>query len=135
MPITGGCSCGAVRYECTAEPIMMFKCHCRDCQHVSGSAYMPVVYLPKGGFTFTKGDVKRHETSSRRGGTNIRGFCAECGSRITGGESEKGIGVAAGSLDDPTLFKPQFHIQVVDVEPWDVLEADLTSFSLYPIFE
>lgn len=132
MPITGGCSCGAVRYECTAEPIVMFKCHCRDCQHVSGSAYMPVVYVPKDAFTVTKGEVKRHETTSLRGGTNLRGFCAECGSRITGGESERGIGVAAGSLDDPTLFKPQFHIHVVDVQPWDLVEADIRPFSLYP---
>ena len=38
---TGGCVCGAIRYECDAEPIMTFKCHCRDCQHVTGGAYAP----------------------------------------------------------------------------------------------
>ena len=31
IPFTGGCACGAIRYECSAEPIMMFKCHFRDC--------------------------------------------------------------------------------------------------------
>lgn len=36
LPFTGGCVCGAVRYGCTAEPVMMFKCHCRDCQRVTG---------------------------------------------------------------------------------------------------
>jgi len=30
-PFTGGCRCGAVRYECTAEPIATIHCHCRDC--------------------------------------------------------------------------------------------------------
>lgn len=135
MPIAGGCSCGAVRYECTAEPILMFKCHCRDCQHVSGSAYMPVVYVQKADFKVTKGSIRRHETQSARGGTNRRGFCADCGSRLTGGESERGIGIAAGSLDDPTLFKPTMHIHVVDVEPWDTLEPDLRMFDQYPSFD
>ena len=38
IPFTGGCVCGAVRYECSAEPIMTLKCHCRDCQQVTGGA-------------------------------------------------------------------------------------------------
>jgi len=133
--ITGGCVCGAVRYECTAEPTLMFKCHCRDCQHVSGSAYMPVVYVSKGSFKVTKGNIKRHETQSLRGGTNLRGFCADCGSRLTGGESERGIGIAAGSLDDPALFKPAMHIHVAGAEPWDTLEPDLKMFEQYPSFD
>ena len=132
MLVTGGCSCGAVRYECTAEPTYMFKCHCRDCQYVSGSAYMPVYYVPKTAFRFTKGDVKRHETQSLRGGTNLRGFCADCGSRLTGGESERGIGIAAPSLDDPRAFRPTFHTFTVDAEPWDLLEPELRHFDEYP---
>ncbi|PYK62656.1 MAG: aldehyde-activating protein, partial [Verrucomicrobia bacterium] len=43
---TGGCTCGAIRYECTAEPIVMFNCHCRDCQRGSGGPYTGVVYVP-----------------------------------------------------------------------------------------
>jgi hypothetical protein len=39
VPFTGGCACGAVRYECAAEPFMALNCHCRDCQRASGSAY------------------------------------------------------------------------------------------------
>ena len=26
----GSCSCGAVRYECTADPVFTANCHCRD---------------------------------------------------------------------------------------------------------
>ncbi|PYJ25771.1 MAG: aldehyde-activating protein, partial [Verrucomicrobia bacterium] len=45
IPFTGGCSCGAIRYECDAEPIMMFKCHCRDCQQGTGSEFAPGLLL------------------------------------------------------------------------------------------
>jgi hypothetical protein len=39
IPFSGGCVCGAVRYECSAEPIMMFKCHCSDCQRLTGGEF------------------------------------------------------------------------------------------------
>jgi len=29
IPFSGGCACRAVRYECTAEPLVAWKCHCR----------------------------------------------------------------------------------------------------------
>ncbi|HEU0005684.1 MAG TPA: aldehyde-activating protein, partial [Terriglobia bacterium] len=46
IPFTGGCVCGAVRYECSAEPIMMFKCHCRDCQRVTGGGFVAGLVVP-----------------------------------------------------------------------------------------
>ena len=39
IPFTGGCVCDAVSYEITAEPIMMLKCHCRDCQQITGGGF------------------------------------------------------------------------------------------------
>ena len=46
IPFTGGCVCGAIRYECTAEPIMTFKCHCRDCQRVTGGGFVAGLLVP-----------------------------------------------------------------------------------------
>src|SRR5688572_18917565 len=48
-PFAGGCYCGAVRYECSAreDQIQMFRCHCRDCQHITGGPFVPVVIVPK----------------------------------------------------------------------------------------
>lgn len=133
MPMfTGGCVCGAVRYECDAQPTLMFKCHCHDCQHVSGGGYAPVVYLPKAAFHVTKGSLQRYATESTGMGQNLRGFCGRCGSRISGGEKENGIGILAGTLDDPTLFQPTVDIHVTDIQPWDLLDPKTTKFDGYP---
>jgi hypothetical protein len=130
--ITGGCACGAIRYEVASEPSAMFRCHCRDCQRAGGGAFAPVVYFPKAAFKLISGSIKHFNTPSLRGGENKRGFCADCGSPISGGEKTDGIGITAASLDDPTLFTPKADIFTSDVQPWDFLDPDATKFGLYP---
>jgi hypothetical protein len=138
IPFTGGCSCGAIRYECAAEPIMMFKCHCRDCQQGTGSAFVPGLLLPPGAFRLTRGQLRYHLTTSLAGGKHKRGFCPECGSRITGGEFEGresrfgGVGILAGTLDDPSWFRPRMDVFVSDAQPWDQMDPAIPKFDQYP---
>ena len=136
IPITGGCVCGAVRYELTAEPVMMLKCHCRDCQHITGSGFAPAFLVPAAAFRLTRGKLRYYSTASLSRGKHKRGFCPECGSRITGGEFEPGeslnIGVLASSLDDPALFQPQMDIFVSDAQPWDQMDPSIPKFEQYP---
>ena len=131
---SGGCVCGAVRFECSAQPLMMLKCHCRDCQRVTGGAYAPAIIFPYSAFRVTKGTIQRFATESLGGGQNVRGFCAVCGSRLTGAENEaKGIiGVLASSLDDPSWFQPTMDIFTCDAEPWDRMDANLPKYEQYP---
>ena len=93
---------------------MMLKCHCRDCQHITGGGFAAAVLLPAKAFRLTKGELTYHFTPSLFGGNHKRGFCANCGSRITGAEkhdeSSRFIGILAGSLDDPSWFRPQMDI-------------------------
>ena len=128
---TGGCHCGAVRYECTSRPLAMLNCHCRDCQQMTGAAFTPVVYLPAKHFRITKGTLRHYSTTSETSGHNLRGFCAECGSRLTGAESERGIAIAASSLDDPSWFQPTMNLWVADAQPWDVLDPNLPRFDRF----
>lgn len=134
-PFTGGCQCGAVRYECTAQPddIEMMTCHCRDCQRLGGGPFVTIVFVPATTFRVTRGAIRHHVTDGETG-PHRRGFCAECGSRLTGGEGPGSthIGMTASSLDDPSWFKPRFEMWVTDAQPWDRLDAKLPGFEKYP---
>lgn len=136
LPITGGCVCGAVRYECTAEPMLTFKCHCTDCQRVTGSAFVAGLLVPKSAFRLTRGELRYHFTPSLAGGQHKRGYCEQCGSRITGGENDQRpagfIGITAGSLDDPSWFRPQMDLFTEDALPWDLMDPAIPKFKQYP---
>jgi hypothetical protein len=77
-PFTGGCVCGAIRYECTAEPVAMFRCYCRDCQRASSDAGNYVVIVPAISFKFTRGPAlpfhseRRHRTTSEAFAPRVR---------------------------------------------------------------
>jgi hypothetical protein len=125
LNVSGGCLCGQYRYEISGTPIAMFNCHCRDCQQSTGGPYSPVVYVAKNSFRVIQGEMKHYSTDSEPGGSNKRGFCAECGARVTGGETDEGIGILASSLDDPTVFSPQVNIYVREAQPWDRIPDDI----------
>jgi hypothetical protein len=136
IPFTGGCACGAIRYECSAKPIMMFKCHCRDCQQATGGGHVPALLVNASAFRLTKGNLRYYFTSSAAMGKHKRGFCAECGSRLTGGESDAHptgfVGVTAGSLDDPSWFRSEMDLFVRDAQPWDEMDPALPKYQAYP---
>jgi hypothetical protein len=130
---SGGCACGAVRYECTMEPLVSWTCHCRDCQRASGSAYCPVIYLPQTALTIT-GESKYYEAQAASGRRISRGFCPECGSPVFVKPAvwPDTIGVWAGSLDDPSWYRPQAAIWVASAQPWDVQSPTSRQFRQGP---
>jgi hypothetical protein len=78
--LTGGCSCGAILYECTGEAITSFNCHCRACQHYTGSGYIAGTLFPIATFKITKGAVREYQSTGENGIEIYRGFCENCGS-------------------------------------------------------
>jgi len=54
-PRTGGCLCGAIRYQTLGEPAFTLRCHCRDCQRQSGAAHVPAARVPSAGFRILQG--------------------------------------------------------------------------------
>ena len=134
VPFTGGCACGAIRYECTAEPLYMGNCHCRDCQRATGSAYFPAVGMSTTAIRFTKGTPAVYEKLADSGNTMRRMFCAQCGSPmfLTNSARADLIVLYAGSLDDPSWVRPARDIYTESAQPWDHLDPALPKFPGMP---
>ena len=127
VPFTGGCACGAIRYECSGTPRYMGNCHCRDCQQATGSAYFPCVLVKESDFTLLSGEPSWFERPADKGHPMHRGFCSGCGSPlfIVNGANTAGRGIYAGSLDDPSEYRPSREIYVASAQPWSLLHPDV----------
>ena len=134
LPLTGGCACGAIRYETTAEPVVMFHCHCRDCQRASGGPFTSFVIVPAEAFRFSQGSVRLHDSPSHRGGKTHRGFCADCGSPILAKTDANPdiVAIRTASLDDASWFNPEMDVWTSDAHPWDQMNPALPKFEKYP---
>ncbi|SRR6266536_213100 len=80
--ITGGCLCGAIRYEINGKPKLAVSCHCRDCQYVSGGAPAHALIILKNDVTITKGSAEAYWTLSAKGNRIARLFCKQCGTPL-----------------------------------------------------
>ena len=123
--LSGGCTCGAIRYETEAEPVLMLNCHCRDCQKSSGSAFAAVVVVPKDAVQMS-GEPRYHRVVGQAGKAVERGFCPTCGSQVTTNFERMPdvLGLKAGTLDDPSLFKPAVEIFTDSAQPWDHMDPE-----------
>ena len=131
--ITGCCMCGAVRYECNAEPAFMANCHCRDCQRATGAAYFPTLVVPRNAVKIT-GEPKYYESAGGSGKLIKRGFCANCGSRLFALPEliPDLLGIPAASLDDPSIFKPSMDFFTASAQPWHQMNPELPKFPQTP---
>lgn len=133
-PFSGGCLCGAIRYESSAEPVFSINCHCRDCQRTTGTAYAPVLAVPKDAVKITQGEPTYYTVTADSGETVSRGFCPECGAGIFSKLSANPdiMGLKAASLDDPSWFKPAMDIYTDSAQPWDVMNPDVPKVPKMP---
>jgi hypothetical protein len=133
---SGGCACGAVRYECSAEPAFSWNCHCRDCQRASGSAFCPVLYVPRSALT-TSGKTTYYDVKAESGNKVSRGFCSQCGSPVfIQAELVPDLqGLWAANLDNPSLFQPQVHVWTDRAQPWDCMTPTLAKIPEAPTVE
>lgn len=117
----GGCLCGAVRYLAEAEPVNERICHCRLCQKAIGAAFNARILfrIEDVAITGTAGTVNSSPALER-------GLCTQCGTTLFSRRRAAGIiGLTSGSLDDPSLFRPQMHIYTASRQPWVRLDDGL----------
>src|ERR1700738_1199550 len=85
LPQTGGCQCGALRYEITQASYMVYACHCTDCQRMTSSAFSMAIVLPAEAFRLIAGKPRVIERIADSGRVTTRWVCPECGSWISPG--------------------------------------------------
>lgn len=123
LPVTGGCLCGAVRYESSEPPADGGCCHCDMCRKATGGLFFFWLRFPDGALRITKGEISYFTSSTHA----KRGFCSRCGTSIAFAfAGNPTLEIAVGSLDHPDDWPPDEnawwgHAFVDEKVPWLVI--------------
>ena len=130
---SGGCLCGAVRYEVEGSPLVVAHCHCNDCQRGSGTGHSTGAMFPADRMRLT-GPVTEFKVGSDNGNEVTRVFCPACGSPILGRNSGMAgyLTIAMGTLDDSSGFEPQVVVFARSRKPWDIMDESLPTYDAQP---
>jgi hypothetical protein len=134
LPLTGGCHCGAVRYEISAYPLLLYACHCTDCQRRSGSAFALNMPVSAQAFRIVRGSPIAWRGLSPSGAEVVSWFCGDCGGRINGERPGRpgSTTVRAGTLDETSWLAPGAHIFTQSSQPWVRLPPDVACYETSP---
>jgi hypothetical protein len=132
MTLTGGCYCGALRYEISGELPMRGLCLCKTCQKISGGAGNLFFGILANTFRYTRGEPRRF---ARAADTPAREFCSECGVHIAARSPKlpEGLVVKIGTLDDPSVFEgPKMVFWTQEKQDFHELPAGIPAFTTLP---
>jgi hypothetical protein len=120
LPMTGGCSCGAIRYEIASLPLLLYTCNCTDCQTASGSAFALNMPVSAKDFRILQGEPKGWRHVSPSGAAVISWFCGDCGGRLYGDRAgrEQIVNIRGGTLDDTSWLVPVMHMYMKSAQAW-----------------
>ncbi len=105
--VTGGCLCGAVRFEATGAPRRVGICHCLDCRKHHGAVFHASAIFDATAVVVT-GDLRAYEG---------RAFCPICGSSVLSRSGDE-IELHLGALDEPNRFAPSYELWTIRRETW-----------------
>ncbi|WP_193371150.1 GFA family protein [Pelagibius marinus] len=128
-PTTGGCMCGAVRYEAQGRPLGVAYCHCRSCRKQTGAPVVTFVAFEADKVRFLNRERKIHHSSP---GVK-RAFCDHCGTPLSWEGPARTFGATIiefyiSTLDDPDGFVPDRHWFHGERLPWFDVADDLPRF-------
>ncbi|MES2900037.1 MAG: GFA family protein [Pseudomonadota bacterium] len=125
--LTGGCYCGAIRYETSAAATHQALCHCTICRRTTGAPCVAWFTVPADSYRLLSGTP----TSFRSSQHGTRSFCSICGTQLTFADADfpAEVDITSASLDQPSLAPPQSHIFVADAIPWLVLGDRLPRYT------
>ena len=118
VPQTGGCHCGAIRYEITEEPQSVYVCHCTDCQRLTSSAFSMGVVVSEKALQLVGAEPRQLQRTADSGRISTRLVCPNCGTWVCGLPRDGLHRVRAGTLDDTSWLRPTRHIWTRSKQPW-----------------
>jgi hypothetical protein len=125
IPLRGRCGCGAVRYELTAQPLMVTTCHCTTCQARTGSAFSMNMVVRRQDFSLVHGKTITRALTTGSGNINVHHFCDACLVR-THTEPQvhaQVVYVRPGTLEDPKWITPIAQIWTKSAHRWAITES------------
>jgi len=128
----GGCSCGAVRYRLTDEPLVVHCCHCLNCQRQTGSAFVINALIEADRVEVTSGEPVAVDVPRDDGSAQTIYRCPVCQVAVYSEYTRPEIRfVRAGTLDEPASVAPDVHIYVRSKVPWVALPDGVPAFEGY----
>lgn len=129
----GGCLCGAVRYQISGTPVVVARCHCEECQKVSGAGHTVGAMFAEEALHLT-GGLGEFQYRSSAGNEVAKSFCPRCGSPMFGRNTGmKGyVTVPLGTMDDSSSLRSDVAIFTRNRKPWDRLDSDIPCFEDQP---
>jgi hypothetical protein len=121
--LTGGCGCGAVRFEISEPLTAAAYCHCTRCQRRTGVAASATAVIPRGSLTILSGEDRLGTWKPEDGFGKL--FCRECGSAVFGSNEAGDITlVRLGVIDGDPGVRPQARQYVAYAAPWEEIPDD-----------
>jgi hypothetical protein len=128
---TGGCHCGAIRYEVQGEMLTHALCHCSDCRRHAGAPMVAWTMYPEAALKLTKGKPKVYKSSA----SGRRQFCGNCGTGLFYSNAQVLPGlidIQSATYDDPDSVPARIHVQTAERIRWMEHAHELPSFERYP---
>jgi hypothetical protein len=117
MHVTGGCHCGALRFEAEIDATRIVVCHCADCQTMGGGAFRTMTPVPSGSLRMLSGDPTIYVKTAESGRQRAQAFCGRCGTHLyatdppSTGEPQLGAcTLRVGAIDQRRELVPAFEM-------------------------
>jgi hypothetical protein len=128
----GGCSCGAVRYRLTSEPLFTNCCHCLSCQRQTGSAFVINLLIEADRVELLAGDPQPIDVPRDDGSTQRIFRCPSCQVAVFSRYTREEVRfVRGGTLDEPASIQPDVHIFTRSKLPWVTIPESVPAFDVY----
>lgn len=123
-PLTGRCTCGAIRFRMNTPPLFVHACHCTWCQRETGSAFAHNAMIETDRVEILAGtpDTVPTPSASGKGQRIVR--CPTCRVALWShyaGAGDRVAFVRVGTLDEPSRLPPDIHIFTSTKQRWLVL--------------